>query len=87
MAGVEECKASSEVFVLRQSLEQQEYAQAEFCAHNLKGVCGNLGLTALYEKSDIIVKSLRTQELSTAISYADAFCQDMEKLKIYLSSH
>ena len=49
------------VTALRQAMAEQAYETAFEAAHALKGVSGNLGLTAYYEAICILVESLRAK--------------------------
>lgn len=44
---------------LTEAMEKRDWKAIETAAHTLKGICGNLGLTGLYEKSDALVKAVR----------------------------
>lgn len=48
------------------NLAKGDNAQAEMCAHKLKGVLGNLGMDELFSEAEIVMKELRSG------SYADA---------------
>lgn len=45
--------------MLCDSLDQKDYETAFRCAHNLKGLGLNLGLTRLHQASDILCEELR----------------------------
>lgn len=47
---------------MRDALESKDYSKAFDCAHTLKGVCGNLGLTPMYEIICRVVEALRTKQ-------------------------
>ena len=61
-----ECLSSVEQDVnfanLGAALEQKKVEEAFDCAHALKGVLGNLGLTPMYEKTCELVEPLRKGE-------------------------
>lgn len=42
-------------------IEEKDYEKAETCAHTLKGLSGNLSLTALYEKATALDAQLKNQ--------------------------
>lgn len=44
---------------LKAAVEAEDQKEIEIKAHTLKGICGNLGLTGLYQKSDALVKAVR----------------------------
>lgn len=44
---------------LKQAVQEKNQKETEMYAHTLKGICGNLGLTGLYRKSDELVKAVR----------------------------
>ena len=44
---------------LKAAVEADDGKEIEIKAHTLKGICGNLGLTGLYQKSDALVKAVR----------------------------
>lgn len=46
---------------LLRSIEEKNYEKAETCAHTLKGLSGNLSLTALYEKATALDAQLKIQ--------------------------
>lgn len=48
--------------LLGKALEQGDKEAAFAAAHTLKGVAGNLGLTALYDAASVIVEPLRRRE-------------------------
>jgi len=43
------------------NIESQNYEEAYKCAHALKGVVGNLGLTPIYEAVSTLVEELRNK--------------------------
>lgn len=47
---------------LQQALDQENLEAAFRASHTLKGICSNLGLTALQEKSDVLTECLRKQD-------------------------
>ncbi|MGN0341639.1 MAG: Hpt domain-containing protein [Roseburia sp.] len=51
--------ADSTMQQLRDALEQQAYEEAFRCAHNLKGVCANLGLGHLGTSASALTECLR----------------------------
>lgn len=51
---------------LTAAVDRDDRKEIEVKAHTLKGICGNLGLNGLYQKSDALVKAVRegrTQEI------------------------
>lgn len=44
---------------LGESMEKEDFEEAYKCAHALKGVVGNLGLTPIFEKVSNLVEELR----------------------------
>ena len=53
---------------LRTALAAQNAEEAFRAAHSLKGVCMNLGLTALYNSSDALTEALRDGVITPAAS-------------------
>ena len=47
---------------LGHALRAGDYARAFDCAHTLKGVAGNMGLSPLYQAVSVLVESLRSKE-------------------------
>lgn len=45
---------------LCKTLEAEDYTEAFRAAHTLKGVCQNLGFTRLYEASEVLTETLRS---------------------------
>ena len=43
-----------------------DHAQAEMCAHKLKGVLGNLGMDELFSESELVMKDIRSGNFSSA---------------------
>lgn len=57
---------------LDKALQDKDYMQAFDCAHTLKGVAGNLGLTPLYQATSDFVECLRHKEYDKLeISYGE----------------
>ena len=62
------------------NLEAGAFEEAYKCAHALKGVVGNLGLTPIYEKVSTLVEELRNkaaEDVNTA--RANELWQDIKK--------
>ncbi len=52
------------------AMEQKNFEVAFYCAHTLKGMCGNLSMQRLYEKIKLLVEMLRNQtDLEKAQAY------------------
>lgn len=49
---------------LKEAIDNKDYEQAFNCAHTLKGVAANLGLTPLYDAIVGIVEPLRAKDYS-----------------------
>lgn len=47
---------------LQKALDQGDLEAAFRASHTLKGICSNLGLTALQEKCDVLTECLRKQD-------------------------
>jgi HPt (histidine-containing phosphotransfer) domain-containing protein len=60
---------------LRSSIAAQDYEKAQIAAHTLKGVSGNLSLTALYEQSVAIENQIKSRSLdeSSVTALTDCF--------------
>ncbi|MCH5264803.1 MAG: Hpt domain-containing protein [Lachnospiraceae bacterium] len=53
---------------LEKALEEKDYETAFRCAHNIKGVCQNLGITVLADVSSDLTEKLRGGEPSEDIT-------------------
>lgn len=53
----------SEIYAL---LAKGDYAQAEMCAHKLKGVLGNLGMEELFAESELVMKEIKSGSFASA---------------------
>lgn len=58
--------ASNDLAVVEDFVAQQNWPEALRKAHNLKGVCGSLGLTKLQEQLAQLVKLLRSEGFTAA---------------------
>ena len=58
--------ASNDLAVVEDFVAQQNWPEALRKAHNLKGVCGSLGLTKLQEQLAQLVKLLRSEGFTIA---------------------
>lgn len=59
---------------LGKNIESGDYEEAYKCAHALKGVVGNLGLTPIYDKVSCLVEELRgkkTEEVNAEKANAE----------------
>ncbi len=54
-------EAANELVAVEQLIEQENWPEALRKAHNLKGVCGSLGLITLQDNLAELVKLLRTE--------------------------
>ena len=64
--------------------EEQDTAQAYTAAHTLKGVAGNLAMTALFRQVSAITEDLRAEDLTAARSKMEEleaqYCQVVSAL-------
>ena len=69
---------------LKQAMEEQDTAQAYTAAHTLKGVAGNLAMTALFRQVSAITEDLRAENLTAARSKMEEleaqYCQVVSAL-------
>lgn len=74
---------STEFDALEESLAQGDLAKAGEYAHSIKGMTGNLTLTAVFELSTQLMNQLRagTRDEQTIAAYRDA----LEKTRMYVS--
>ena len=66
---------------VKNALENKDYEQAFNCAHTLKGVAANLGLTPLYDAIVGIVEPLRAKDYSNLDSQYLAVAEAYEVFK------
>lgn len=66
---------------LKEALDGKDYEQAFNCAHTLKGVAANLGLTPLYEAIVGIVEPLRGKDYSNLDSQYAVVAEAYEVFK------
>ena len=59
-------EAANDLAVVEDFVAQQNWPEALRKAHNLKGVCGSLGLTKLQEQLAQLVKLLRSEGFTAA---------------------
>ncbi len=59
-------EAADELAAVEQLIKQENWQEALRRAHNLKGVCGSLGLLTLQEKLAELVKLLRSEGFTKA---------------------
>lgn len=64
---------------LKEAVEKKETDNIEVYAHTLKGICGNLGLTYLYEKSTQIVAAVREDRAQEIPGLMNELSEEMEK--------
>lgn len=57
---------SAEVARLEQSLKEKDHAAAQELSHGIKGMAGNLSLTALYQISTLLNNELKDGTFNTA---------------------
>lgn len=67
---------------LKQLVEQKDVEKAFECAHTLKGLVANIGLTSLYDIAVVIVEKLRAGSAEHLLEQCDALLSEREK---YLS--
>lgn len=60
--------------------QEQKFDEMLAQVHALKGVCGTLGLTKLYEISAAIVKDLRAEEFAGLESGMEQLTEEYDKL-------
>lgn len=63
-------EAADELTAVEQLIKQENWPEALRRAHNLKGVCGSLGLVTLQEKLAELVKLLRSEDFTKAQAQA-----------------
>ncbi|MDR1220587.1 MAG: Hpt domain-containing protein [Treponema sp.] len=71
------------------SIEEKDYEKAEASAHTLKGLSGNLSLTALYEKASALDAQLKNQTVD-ADAVADitaCFNETQKAIEEVLAAH
>ena len=59
-------EAANDLAVVENFVAEQNWPEALRKAHNLKGVCGSLGLTKLQEQLEQLVKLLRSEGFTAA---------------------
>ncbi|MEG1720973.1 MAG: Hpt domain-containing protein [Pseudoflavonifractor sp.] len=64
------------------ALDAGDYEKAFECAHTLKGITGNMGLTPLYEVVSSLVEALRGHAYYGLREYYAAILEQREKLKV-----
>lgn len=64
---------------LDEAMKKKDYDTAFLCAHTLKGVTGNLGLTPLYRSIYELVEALRAKKYSDADSFYKTFVEEKAK--------
>ena len=71
---------------LREAVAAKEYAQVEFHAHAVKGVCGNLELTELYRLSSSLVKAVRAGDFAAVEPLFGEFWAEWERVVAVLAA-
>lgn len=69
---------------LRKALDEKAYGQVFDCAHSLKGVTANLGLTPLFHAICELVESLRNQIYSHVEEQYQAIMEERDRCKAQL---
>lgn len=83
-ACLQEVVADSAFSTLGAALKEQDAKRAFECAHMLKGVVGNLGLTPLYEQTVKLVEPLRQGDCRGLWPVYETLLKMNEKLKALL---
>ncbi|MDR0412047.1 MAG: Hpt domain-containing protein [Treponema sp.] len=67
---------------LKESIVAHDYEKAQVSAHTLKGISGNLSLTALYEQSVAIESQIKNHSIdeSTVTAFTDCFDDTMRAI-------
>ena len=66
--------------LLFEAFDQQDYEKAFQEAHTLKGVCGNLSMTTLFEQVSFLVECLRVQDHTKAKEQLFKIKENHEKI-------
>lgn len=66
-----------------QAIEAGDYRAAFDCAHSLKGLSANMGLTPLFDTVCILVESLRAEDYEDLNGKYDAVMSQLAVLKSY----
>ncbi len=61
------------------TFEKEQYEEAFRAAHTLKGICGNLGFSRLYQSSAALTESLRGQKREDAETLLEQVKKDYEQ--------
>lgn len=61
-----------------EAVANKDFKEIETTAHTLKGIVGNLGLTALFQGFDNIVKAVRAGENDKAIELSNAIREKVD---------
>lgn len=67
--------------LLNEAVKKKDYNAAFSAAHALKGLSGNLGLTAFYNTVSVLVESLRAEKYDNVGEEYDAVIRQLEGLK------
>jgi HPt (histidine-containing phosphotransfer) domain-containing protein len=75
-------KAETNLDELKRFIETQDYENAQISAHTLKGVSGNLSLTALYEQAVAIESQIKDRSLDegAVTAFIDCFNNTMRAI-------
>ena len=72
--------------LFRDAMEQKDFEEAFKAVHNLKGLCGNLSITPLYEAVCVEVEFLRNNKHEEALEYVPEVVERYNKAVEILSS-
>ncbi|MCR4956897.1 MAG: Hpt domain-containing protein [Lachnospiraceae bacterium] len=76
--------AGDDFEVLKGTIEKQDFNAAFECAHALKGVVGNLGITPLYNTICVLVEELRAHDYTRVDEHlADVIAKQEEFVVAY----
>ena len=72
--------SSKEYFDIGDAIRNHDWEKAFMCTHTLKGVAGNLGLTALYGALSALTEPLRRGQTKDLVSLRQAVQAERESL-------
>lgn len=69
---------------LKDAVAQGDMAAAEFACHSLKGVCGNMALKDLFEKSQEQLRLFRAGDHTAAVCMMDGIASAYDNAALHL---